>query len=81
MKHRYLYMLFALIVSCSIDNSNPIITEFNQLPEFGHAIHYLLGENDLILLCITSVCTGLEQPLFLNRSGAIQNFMFCERAI
>ena len=34
MKHYFLCMLMTLIISCSINNSNPINTEFNQLPDF-----------------------------------------------
>ena len=34
MKQSCLYIFFALIVSCSIEHTNPIIPEFNQLPDF-----------------------------------------------
>jgi len=34
MKHYYLIILLALIVSCTIENSNPILSGFNEPPDF-----------------------------------------------
>ena len=34
MRHCFFYIMLAFIVSCSIKNSNPILTEFNQLSDF-----------------------------------------------
>jgi thimet oligopeptidase len=44
MKTHYLYILLTLIGSCSIINSNPIITEFNQPPDFKNLEQYFITE-------------------------------------
>ena len=44
MKHYYLYMFLPLIVSCSINNSNPFLTELNQIPDFKNLKQYHMIE-------------------------------------
>lgn len=48
MRHCYLYFFLLLIVSCSIDNSNPILTEFNQLPDFKNLeSHHIIDARNI----------------------------------
>ena len=44
MKHILLYMLLIFILSCSNNNSNPIITEFNQIPDFRNLEQHHITE-------------------------------------
>ena len=67
MKHYYLYILVALIVSCSVHNSNPIITDLNQPPDFKNLEpHHII---DARLITEDKVSLMLEQYKSLSNEA------------